>query len=113
MRHMGPYENMYELRKKHEDSGGFFFSESTMNFFASEIYRDSAMREVVFWGRYFLTSEQDYGGAWNGERRWTIRFCKNNGNIETFGLFGQYLSAENAYDAVLALQEDQHKESVM
>jgi len=110
---MGPYENMIELRKKHEDCGGFFFSESTMNYFASEIWRDSSLREVVFWGRYFLTSEQDDGGAWDGERRWTMRLCKNNGDIETVGLFGQYLNFEDAYEAVINLQEDQHKEDVV
>jgi len=109
---MGPYENMIELRKKHEESGGFFFSESTMNYFASEIYRDNSLREVVFWGRYFLTSEQDYGGAWNGQRRWTIRLCKNNGDIETFGLFGGYLTFDDAFEAVVGLQEDQHKENI-
>lgn len=62
-----------------------------MRFFSSRIL------PTVYGGRIFVTSEQDTHehGAWNGERRYTVRECVN-GEIKSRSEHGEFVSAHDA-----------------
>jgi hypothetical protein len=79
------YQTIDEIRAAHMASGGHFFSPSTMRFFSSRIL------SPVFPGGYFVTSERDSTGhAWDGERRYTVRVCRPDGQIDTVSDHGQF-----------------------
>ena len=98
---MDKYKTIQDIRAAHEATGGYFFSPSTMRFF------DSRTLSPVFPGGVFVTSERDrmgpsrYGGeyspaAWGGERRYTVRVCRGNGDIDTVSEFGQFPTRREA-----------------
>lgn len=81
----------------------YFFSESTMDFFGCQVHGDfySVNDEEPHRG-YFITSEQDSeDGAWNGERRFTVRFAESPTDIGQHSEFGQYATYEEAHEALL------------
>jgi len=87
------YPNIDAIKQAHADSGGFFFSPSSMRFFGSRIL------SPVFPGGVFITSEQDRAvitsagltnPAWGGSRRYTVRVCGPDGDIDTVSDFGQF-----------------------
>lgn len=84
---MNDYQTIDDIRAAHTARGGYFFSPSAMRFFSSCIL------SPVFPGGVFVTSERDNGpapAAWNGERRYTVRVCRPNGDIDTVSEFGQF-----------------------
>jgi hypothetical protein len=76
-----PLLTMTQVRQAMQARGSHFFDRDTMRGFSSRV------SETVYptaAGTYFVTSERDRGcyissgwieGAWNGQRRYTIRFC--------------------------------------
>ena len=86
------YRTINDIRAAHEATGGHFFSPSSMRYFGSRIL------SPVFPGGYFVTSERDSGvhtsrgyvAAWNGERRYTVRVCREDGQIDTVSDHGQF-----------------------
>jgi hypothetical protein len=96
-----------ELKSVLEKRGSHFFSASAMRGFDSYV---SGRLYPTCLGAYFVTSERDrgvwissgwIGPAWNGERRYTVRFCNYNGtlshpdNWEDY--HGNYRSRTNAH----------------
>ena len=68
-----------------------------MRFFGSRIL------SPVFPGGVFITSERDTPrvpgpAAWGGERRYTVRVCGPNGDIDTLSEFGQFPTRAAAID---------------
>lgn len=76
----------------------YFFDKAAMRFFSSRIL------PTVYDGRIFVTSEQDTheNGAWNGERRYTVRECVN-GQIKSRSEHGAFASAQDAKNAAREL----------
>lgn len=78
-------ETIGDIRAAHAARGGYFFSPSSMRFFGSRIL------SPVFPGGVFITSERDTtGAAWDGARRYTVRVCRPDGDIDTLSEFGQF-----------------------
>lgn len=82
----------------------FFFSAETMEFFDSMIHLVAEIAGTDF----IITSEQDSHGAWNGERRYTIRVVNETGEVGTVGEFGQFYTLA---DAITSLGFYAHKGS--
>jgi hypothetical protein len=80
----------------------FFFSESTMQFFGSQVHGEFHQISTDEPHRgYFITSEQDdEDGAWGGKRRYTIRYAQSPTEISDFSEFGQYATYEEAHMAL-------------
>jgi hypothetical protein len=87
------YTTITQIKQAHTESGGYFFAPSSMRFFGSRIL------SPVFPGGVFITSERDrpvitsagYSEpAWGGQRRYTVRACRANGDIDTVSDFGQF-----------------------
>lgn len=92
-----------DVKRINARMGYHFFSPATMRFFSSRV--ESELLE----NHCFVTSEQDNGSplsdirAWNGERRFSVRFFdENSGIIETVGEFGAYDTLEDAIKAARA-----------
>jgi len=93
-------------------TGSHFFSKDTMRAFHSRV-SDNAYPTAH--GTYFVTSERDYGvyissgwleGAWDGKRRYTVRFCDLSGSLHaTPGGFCNYASWNGAHKAAKRLQK--------
>ena len=89
---MNNYKTIQDIRAAHTARGGYFFSPATIRLFSSRIL------SPVFPGGIFVTSERDSGvftsngfmAAWDGERRYTVRVCRPDGDIDTVSEFGQF-----------------------
>lgn len=85
------YRTIDDIKAAHEATGGHFFSPSAMRWFGSRIL------SPVFPGGYFVTSERDSTGhAWDGERRYTVRVCRDDGDIDTVSDYGQFATRSAA-----------------
>lgn len=67
------YKNMQAVRAANRDAGKFWFSPDAMAFWNSRI------ETALLHGRYFVTSEAP--GAGDEDRRYTIRFALDSGDI--------------------------------
>jgi hypothetical protein len=84
---------MEEVSRVHHN----FFSKDAMSWFGSVV--ESELYDGPEY-TYFITSEQDIeGGAWNGERRYTIRMVTLT-SIETVGDYGQFDDYDSAFTAM-------------
>ena len=93
------YKTVEDIKAAHEARGGFFFSPESMRFFGSRIL------SPVFPGGVFITSECDSGvitrrgdhlAAWGGQRRYTVRVCRADGDIDTLSDYGQFSTRATA-----------------
>jgi len=87
----------------------YFFSEATMQFFGSQVHGDfyECHPDEPHRG-YFITSEQDENEfttthAWEGERRFTIRYAESPTSISDYSKFGEYSTYEEAKEALSAM----------
>lgn len=78
------FTSMNEIEEANRRLGNHWFDEDTLRFFGCRVGR------TVYGGRYFVSSEQDSYGAWNYQRRYTVRMATADGHIITVGEFGQY-----------------------
>jgi hypothetical protein len=85
---MKTYSTIAEIKQANADVGGHFFDTDTLRFFGSRILA------TVYGGFVFVTSEKDSYGAWDGQRRYTVRFCFD-GTIEGLD-FGQFANLAQA-----------------
>lgn len=90
---------MDDVRRINARMGYHFFSPATVRFFSSRV--ESGLLD----NHCFITSEQDTGcmsdtiKAWNGERRYTVRFFdEETGVVETLGEFGAYATLPEALE---------------
>lgn len=102
--------------------GSFYFSESTMEYFSCKVHGGfyECDPDNPYRG-YFITSEQDNNAlnassqAWEGERRFTIRYANSPTEISDYSEFGQYATYEEAKQALSdmirkAVKENSHPE---
>ena len=96
--------------------GSHYFSESTMEYFSCKVHGGfyECDPDNLYRG-YFITSEQDNSTlpAWNGERRFTIRYADSPTEISDHSEFGQYATYEEAKKALSdmirkAVKENSH-----
>jgi hypothetical protein len=83
------YTTIDAIKRANIARGQYFFSPETMRFFGSRIL------SPVFPGGVFITSERDTPrlpgpAAWGGERRYTVRVCRPDGDIDTLSEFGEF-----------------------
>jgi len=79
------YESMEQVRAANAAVGGHWFDADALRFFRCRV------GGTLYGGRFFVSSEQDeVGGAWGGERRYTVREALADGHIQTVGEFGQF-----------------------
>ena len=95
-------------KKKGGKPGAWWFSAGNMRFFSSRV---SSVVFPVPAGAYFVTSEQFESAYLSGgryveaqPRMWTLRFCSDDGEIETCGDFQAYESLKDAQRAAKFLQ---------
>jgi hypothetical protein len=87
------FTSIREIAEANERSGHHWFKAETLRYFGCRV------SPTVYGGRYFVSSEQDTYGAWNYQRRYTVRMANENGTIETIGEFGQYRTRAQAVAA--------------
>ena len=87
-----PYYSIEGIKAAHETvARGFFFSPEAMRFFSSRIISG------VYGYRYFITSERDRSGiVWDGQRRYTVRECDYDGNINKVSELGEFATLYQA-----------------
>lgn len=73
---------------------GFWFTRSAMAFFGSRVVWSSLAEDATGW--LFITSEKDSHGAWDGQRRYTVRHFRYGHGVETMGEFGQFATLSKA-----------------
>lgn len=83
------YTTIDAIKRAHRARGGYFFSPEWMRFFGSRVL------SPVFPGGVFITSERDTPrvpgpAAWDSQRRYTVRVCRPDGDIDTLSDFGQF-----------------------
>jgi hypothetical protein len=106
-----PFANLAEVKKANANSGRFWFSPATLEYFHCRV------ETGLIRGRYFITSEcrepepyRDVRGREQEatERRYTVRYAQDDAAIETIGEFMQYGSCAEALTALL--EHDQQQE---
>lgn len=86
--------NIQDIIEINKEAGFHWFDKSSVAYFGTIIESHPFEIDGIW---YFITSEQDPNGyAWDGERRYTIRYMTDNGNIRTWGEFGAYDSLHKA-----------------
>lgn len=74
---------------------GYWFTKGAMRFFNSRIGWDTLTKiDQTTFG--FVTSEQDSGGAWNGQRRYTVRKWDKENGVNPLSEFGQFDTIKEA-----------------
>ena len=102
---------MAEIKARHQATGGHWFDPDTLRFFSS---RFSRTVYPVDGGALFISSEQNRpvlistGWTQGGPRLYSIRFCSDEGKIETIGTFQRYGSLVAARHAAKQLQEQRN-----
>lgn len=89
------YATIAEIRRANAAAGRCFFAPETLRFFRSRILTSIY---PVSDGAYFITSEQYPGwrDSGPGPRRYTVRFARQDGYIDTVGEFMAYAQPRDA-----------------
>lgn len=70
------------------NGSAYWFTKAAMRWFGCRVYWDTL---TEYRGGYlFISSEQDAGGAWNGQRRYTLRHYTDARGVHTLGKFMQH-----------------------
>jgi hypothetical protein len=92
--------------------GSHFFDKDTMRAFGSRL-ADDVYPDRIGAGTYFMTSERDrdrgYGAAWNGQRRYTVRYLDSEGEFHDASEFGEFSSLPAARRIARWLQVKGHR----
>ena len=100
-----------EIKARHKATGGHWFDPGSLRFFSSRL---SSKVFPVDGGALFISSEQNKpvlistGWTTGGPRRYSIRFCSDDGQIETVGEFQAYRSLTAARHAAKHIQEQRN-----
>ena len=89
------YHPQRELWREIITESGYFFTKSAMRWFGSRVAWDTltAITPELFG---FITSEQDSGGAWEGQRRYTCRAFSNEFGVLPLSEFGEFDTLKQA-----------------
>jgi hypothetical protein len=88
---------MDDVRAANRRIGNHWFDPDTLRFFGGRV------SETLYGGRFFVSSERDSGGAWDGRRFYSVRVANDDGTIGTVGEFGAYASRSGAHRAAARL----------
>lgn len=92
-----------EVKQRNHDAGFFFFEPDTMRFFRSVI---STTAFPVPNGALFVTSEQnEHSDGTREQRRYTVRFAHDTGDVFQVGKFQQWPSRKSARRRAAKLAE--------
>ena len=94
----GMLVDMDDARERTSVLGGsrYWFEPDTIRFFGSRIAEYGYLSADAA-RTYFVSSERDSHGAWDGQRRYSVRVQdRATGEIDTVGEFGQYGSRSGA-----------------
>lgn len=83
------YNNNEELWKEIISESGYFFTKSAAKWFGSRIDWEHLVG-ITHKLKGFVTSEQDSYGAWNGQRRYTVRGWTKKDGVFDLSEFGQF-----------------------
>lgn len=86
------YKTIAEIKAKNKQAGNYWFDFKTMRFFASKV------ESGVIKGRFFITSEKT--SFTSHDRTYTIRKAKDNGEIDTIGIFGGFKTKQEAREYI-------------
>lgn len=94
-----PFRTMADAVRANRDAGQHFFSEGAMRFFASKV------ESMLYRGHWFVTSEHPDGNAEapESERVFTVRYIRDDGEVDNVGEFMQH---QHIADAMAALWAD-------
>ena len=94
-------QTIKQIEEANRAIGQHWFSKEAMRFFGTQIESPVFFTDTV---SYFITSEQDpEGKGWLGNRRFTVRIVHQDGNVDTWGDFGQFFNLEEARLTILDL----------
>jgi hypothetical protein len=68
---------------------GYCFTKSAMKWFNSRVAWDT-LTKLTAESYGFVSSEQDSAGAWNGERRYTVRRWNAESGVSDLSKFGEF-----------------------
>ncbi len=93
VKNLANVNQVFQLRRLHENNGGYFFSEGAMRSFSSRIHSD------VYGGCVFVTSEKNK--SWHQftayPRLYTVRYMDNTGSTHTIGEFQGFDTRSKAH----------------
>jgi hypothetical protein len=88
---MANVNQVFQLKRLHENNGGYFFSKESMRFFSSRIHSD------VYGGCVFVTSEQNSSRRYEYSRLYTVRYMDADGSTRTVGEFQGFDTRSKAH----------------
>lgn len=84
-----------EIKRANKDRGLSWFSAGNMRFFSCRV--SNRVHPLADGGALFVTSEAD---RWSGyARRYSVRHCDANGEIDTVGEFQEHATLATAHAA--------------
>lgn len=87
---------VYEVQRKNQETGHYFFSPATMSFFKSKVNPN----EILYKDKYFITEETNLSGV----KKFSVReFNAESGDIHTVGEFHKFSSRKEAKDYMMTL----------
>lgn len=93
--HPPRYHHATDEWKEIITESGYFFTKDAMKWFGSKVAWDSLTKiDAETYG--FITSEQDSGGAWDGERRYTVRKWERDSGTLPLSEFGEFDTLKEA-----------------
>ena len=93
--HPPRYHNQAELWRKIITESGYFFTKEAARYFGSRIAWDTltGITQELYG---FITSEQDDGGAWDGQRLYTVRGWTDKFGVLPLSEFGEFATLKEA-----------------
>jgi hypothetical protein len=98
--HPPMYNYQEELWKEIISESGYFFTKSAARWFNSRIYWDCLVG-ITQDLKGFITSEQDSRGAWDGQRRYTVRGWTKEDAVFELSKFGEFDTLKKAKNYLL------------
>ena len=93
-----------EIKVAVKKAGGHWFDPKSLRFFRSHVYSPAI---PIPSGALFVSSEQYVSvRGEKGPRRYSVRFCNDNGEINTVGDFQQYPTRRSAFKAAQTTAEE-------
>ena len=82
---------VFQLKRLHENNGGYFFSEGAMRSFQSRIH------DTVYGGCVFVTSQKNRSWQYEYPRLYTVRYMDSAGSTHTIGDFQGFETRSKAH----------------
>ena len=97
------YKTLSDIKRANANAGNYWFDRGSMRFFNTSL-PSSSVYPAPDGGAYFVTSECMEPGR--TPRRFTVRLCDSDGDVETVGDFMAYRTAEDAFSAIIDISKE-------